>query len=118
LVPLFPGYLFVRLDLEIERWRSINGTFGVIRLLCSGDTPLVVPDALIEKIMQMRDGSGLVLLPSRRLVVGEKVKVALGPFAELKGMFQELAGPDRVVLLLNLLGRQVRASLPLAGLAA
>ena len=118
LAPLFPGYLFVRLDPEIERWRSINGTFGVVRLLCNGDTPLAVPDGLVEEIMQRRDGSGTVVVPLRRLAVGEAVRVAVGPFADLEGLFQEMSGRDRVVLLFNLLGRKVRASVPLAGLAA
>ncbi len=31
--PLFPGYLFVILDLTRDRWRSVNGTHGVDRLL-------------------------------------------------------------------------------------
>ena len=118
LAPLFPRYLFVRLDLSIQPWRAINGTFGVVRLLCNGDTPLAVPDGLVEKIMQRRDGSGTVVLPPRRLAVGEAVRVALGPFADLEGLFQEMAGRDRVVLLFNVLGRKVRASVPLAGLAA
>jgi transcriptional antiterminator RfaH len=33
----FPGYLFVALDLARDRWRSINGTLGVKRLLVDGD---------------------------------------------------------------------------------
>ncbi len=116
--PLFPGYLFVRLDPEAERWRSINGTFGVVRLLCNGDIPLAVPDGLVEEIMRRRDGSGIVVLSPRRLAVGKAVRVAAGPFADLEGLFQEMLGRDRVVLLFNLLGRKVRASVPLAALAA
>ena len=118
LAPLFPGYLFVRLDLSVQPWRAINGTFGVVRLLCYGDAPLAVPDRLVEEIMQRCDGSGTVVLPLRRLALGESVRVAVGPFADLEGLFQEMSGLDRVVLLFNLLGRKVRASVPLAGLAA
>ncbi len=116
--PLFPGYLFVRLDPEVERWRSINGTFGVIRLLCNGDIPLAVPDGLVETIMQRRDESGLVALATRRLAVGNAVKVAFGSFAQLEGLVQEMPGRDRVIVLLNLLGRKVRASVPFTDLAA
>ena len=118
LAPLFPGYLFVRLDPEIERWRSINSTFGVIRLLCNGDIPLPVADGLVEEIMQRRDESGLVVLPTRRVAIGKTVKVGSGSFAQLEGLVQEMPRRDRVILLLNLLGRKVRASVPLAGLAA
>src|SRR3546814_10409986 len=35
--PLFPGYIFIELDLEQSPWRSINGTFGVTRLVCHAD---------------------------------------------------------------------------------
>lgn len=116
--PLFPGYLFVRFDPEVERWRSINSTFGVIRLLSNGDVPLAVPDDLVETIMQRRDESGLVVLPTKRLAVGNAVKVAFGSVAQLEGLVQEMPGRDRVIVLLSLLGRKVRASVPLTDLAA
>jgi transcriptional antiterminator RfaH len=118
LAPLFPGYLFVKLDRDIERWRSINGTFGVIRLLCNGEVPLAVPEGLVEEIMRRRDKSGLVVLPKQLFAVGSAVKVTLGTFAELEGLVQAMPRGDRVILLLNLLGREVRASVPLADLAA
>jgi transcriptional antiterminator RfaH len=118
LAPFFPRYLFVRLDLSIEPWRAINGTFGVIRLLCNRDTPLVVPEGLVEEIMERRDEWGTVLLSPRRLGVGGSVKVATGPFADLEGLFQTMSGRDHVVLLINLLGREVPASVPLSDLAA
>ena len=118
LAPLFPRYLFVRLDLSIQPWRAINGTFGVVRLLCNRDTPLVVPGGLMEEIMRRRDESGTISLMPRRLAVGDVVKVTMGPFADLEGVFQTMSGRDRAILLLNLLGREVRASVPLRGLAA
>jgi hypothetical protein len=42
----------------------------------------------------------------------------MGPFADFEGLFQTMSGRDRVILLINLLGREVRASVPLRGLAA
>ena len=118
LAPLFPRYLFVRLDLRSQTWRSINGTFGVVRLLCNGDMPLAVPEGLVEEMMQRRDESGTIVLMPRRFAVGDAVKVTTGPFADLEGLFQTVSGPDRVVLLVNLLGREVRARVPLRDLAA
>jgi transcriptional antiterminator RfaH len=118
LAPLFPRYLFVRLDLTTQPWRTINGTFGVARLLCNGDTPLAVPEGLVEELLQRRDESGTIVLTPRRLVFGDTVKVTMGPFADFEGLFQTMSGRDRVILLINLLGREVRASVPLRGLAA
>ena len=117
LAPLFPRYLFVRLDLASQPWRSINGTFGVVRLLCNGDAPLVVPAGLVEEIMQRCDEAGAIVGPLHQLVCGEPVRVALGRF-KLDGLFETKSGQDRVVLLIELLGREVRASVPLKGLAA
>jgi transcriptional antiterminator RfaH len=118
LVPLFPSYLFVRLDAAMERWRSINGTFGVVKLLCTGDVPQPVPDGLIVEIMRRRNAEGLVELPQQQFVVGEALRVAAGPFADLEGIFEGMSGRDRVVLLLTMLGRKVKATVPVAGLAA
>ena len=117
LAPLFPRYLFVRLDLTSQPWRSINGTFGVVRLLCNGDTPLVVPAGLVEEIMQRCDDAGIIIGPPHLLVVGEPVRVAIGRF-NLEGLFETESGQDRVILLIKLLGREVRTSVPLRGLAA
>lgn len=118
LAPLFPAYLFVRLDVGTERWRSVNGTFGVVRLLCNGDEPQAVPAEFIDALVARCDDAGMVVLPPRKFQLGETVRVAAGPFADLEGLFEEMSGRDRVFLLFNLLGRQVRASIPLVELAA
>lgn len=117
-VPLFPTYLFVQIDVDVERWRSINGTFGVVRLLCEGDQPTAVPSGLIDGLKLKVDASGTIVLPPRQFRVGETVRVTAGPFAEMEGMFEDMSGRDRVLILFNLLGRQVRASVPLSELAA
>src|ERR1700758_4136284 len=40
--PLFPRYLFVSIDLGVQRWQSIHSTIGVIRLVSNGDAPGMV----------------------------------------------------------------------------
>jgi transcriptional antiterminator RfaH len=54
----------------------------------------------------------------RRYAVGEALRVAAGPFADLVGIYEGMSGRDRVVLLLDMLGRKVKATVPVAGLAA
>jgi transcription antitermination factor NusG len=34
--PLFPGYIFVIIDVSKQRWRSVNGTFGVALIMVCG----------------------------------------------------------------------------------
>src|SRR5262245_15098142 len=50
--PLFPRYLFVRMDRSVQRWRSIHFTIGVSRLVCDGEEPAAVPERVIEKLRQ------------------------------------------------------------------
>lgn len=77
-----------------------------------------MPEGLVEEIMQRRDESGTIVLTPGRPVVGDAVKVTVGRFADVEALFQTMSGRDRVIVLINLLGREVRASAPLTGLAA
>lgn len=118
--PLFPRYLFVRFDLEVDRWRPILGTFGVSGLVRIGDTPLPVPDSVVDALQRGEaercfDES---LEPARKFTVGVGIRVLAGPFADLVGKFQGLADAERVVVLLDLLGREVRVRLPARAVAA
>ncbi len=111
--PLFPGYLFVALDLAAARWRSIHGTVGVSRLVCHGETPAPVPTGIVERIQESEDDKGwIVLRPEKSLQKGQKVEISQGPFADLMGTFEALDSKERVIVLLNLLGREVRARVP------
>jgi transcriptional antiterminator RfaH len=105
--PLFPGYLFVRLDRSEMRWRSINGTIGVLYVLTDGDLPRCVPDRIVDEIRGREDDSGAVKLLSR-LKRGQPVRLVQGPLADVDGLFEEIRDDQRVVLLFSLLGREVR----------
>jgi transcriptional antiterminator RfaH len=118
-VPLFPGYLFVALDLAAVRWRSIHGTVGVSRLVCHGDNPAPVPEGIVEDIQGREDPAGWVVLsPSTTLRQGQAVEILNGPLAELRGFFEGLDSKERIVVLLSLLGREVRARVPLGWVQA
>ncbi|MDB5594713.1 MAG: hypothetical protein JWM36_1674 [Hyphomicrobiales bacterium] len=104
--PLFPGYLFVQLDLARDRWRSVNGTFGVSRLVTANDRPAPVPVGVIEALRAMLDGAGLMKLDDG-LRVGQTVQVMVGPFADMLGQLDRLDGAGRVRVLLQLMGGAV-----------
>lgn len=115
--PLFPGYLFVEIDLAREQWYSINGTYGVVRLISAGDEPAVVPSEIIDAIMMRGDESGIIQLQHKALQQGDRIRVIAGPFAEYEGLFDEMVDENRVILLLDLLGRKVRTQVPYEALA-
>lgn len=116
--PLFPRYLFVAMDIARARWRAIASTVGVSHLVCHGDRPAAVPDGVVEDIRARMDARGLVpvepRIPFRR---GDVVQVTSGALADQIGFFHCASDEERVVLLLDLLGRQVKVTLPLAAVA-
>ncbi len=110
LAPLFPGYVFLNLDTAREQWRSINGTCGVVRIIACREAPQPVPIGIVEALQAQVgvDGSN-----ERRQTfkVGEAVRIAAGPFADLIGTLDRLDASGRVHVLLGLLGRVVSVTL-------
>ncbi len=119
LAPIFPRYLFVALDLNLDRWRSVNGTFGVARLvMMAGDRPQPVPHGVVEALIASTDGRGILRFDEGgRLVVGQKVRILAGAFAEQIGILQRLDDNGRVRLLLDIMGGGIGVTLPSAALA-
>lgn len=105
----FPRYLFVALDVARHQWRSVNGTFGVSRLVMRGDEPHPVPCGLVEALIVSADGDGILQF-GERLRVGSAVRLLAGPFAEQLAILDHLDDSGRVRVLLDILGRQVPIS--------
>ncbi len=118
LAPIFPRYLFVVLDLDRDRWRSVNGTFGVARLvMMAGNRPQPVPRGVVEALIAWADGRGVLRFDEAgRLTVGQRVRILAGPFAERIGLLQRLDGNGRVRLLLDIMGGRIGVTLPSAAL--
>lgn len=98
--PLFPRYLFVRVDLASQRWRCIQSTIGVSRLVCNGEEPAGVSDSIVNGLVRLE--------PQHRFTEGEPVRVIEGALASCLGLYEGMADGDRVAILLELLGRRVR----------
>src|SRR5262245_24089593 len=61
--PLFPGYLFVRVNSDLQRWRPILSTYGVRTLVCCGDRPSFLDDGFVEGL-QARTIDGAIGRPA------------------------------------------------------
>jgi len=115
-VALFPGYLFVRI---IDRWRIIEHTVGVLRLIKFGDAPAKCPDCEIAKILHQSDKNGVVQLPKRPrpsprakpFAIGRRVRIISGSFCGFEAIYAGMNAREREIVLLELLGRQVRVEL-------
>lgn len=110
---LFPRYLFVALDLEHQQWRSINGTFGVSYLLTDESGPQAVPDGLVDEIRSLENEDGIIEpAAGQEFSPGQALEILEGPMAECTGSFLQMSARERVVMLLSVLNRSVRVTVP------
>lgn len=104
--PLFPGYLFIRLDPRNVRWRSVNGTIGVKSIISQNERPVPLPTGFVEALMsEVAEDGTFDYRP--RLRVGDKVELLSGPFARQVGELSKLDDRGRVAVLLNILSMAV-----------
>jgi len=106
---LFPRYGFLLMDLSRDRWRSVNGTYGVDQLVMGLDGPQRVPTRVIENLQAATGPDGL-FSPDAELLPGVTVRVRQGPLTGTLGVLQNLDGRGRVELLLDLMNSQVRTT--------
>jgi transcriptional antiterminator RfaH len=105
LAALFPTYLFLALDLDRDRWRSVLGTFGVTTMIMAGERPRAVPHGVVEALADVVDGSGTLDF-AERLAPGQEVRFLDGPFAEQIGRIARLDDKGRVAVLLEIMGAE------------
>ena len=109
--PLFPGYLFINLDVETAQWRSINGTIGVNRIVSFGQWPAPVAAQFIDALQNIEANEGLVAVNGDDLLPGQDVEILSGPMAGTIAKLLSLEAGDRVTVLLNMLGHFVRGKI-------
>ena len=116
---LFPRYLFVAFDPLAARWRAIQSTIGVSRLVGPPDKPTPVPEDVISALLATEDAAGFCPVDrAPRLSSGDPVRILSGTFAEAVGRFYGMSGDERVLVLLELLGRHVSVRLPVEAVTA
>jgi transcriptional antiterminator RfaH len=107
--PLFPGYIFVALNVAKGLWRTVNSTYGITRLVSFGKEPAAVPLDLVSQLMLRCDADGKVL-PPKMLKPGDQVALNTGPFANFVAEVEKIAPDRRVWVLMDIMGGQTRVA--------
>jgi transcription antitermination factor NusG len=104
--PYFPGYIFVRSDLEKvgeSNFRWLSHTYGLVSF---GGVPTPVPEALVLEIknhLEMHNHQEM----SPDYHPGDRIQVLSEMFADYEAVFDmRLSGTDRVRVLLKMLNAQ------------
>ncbi|OOY98795.1 transcription/translation regulatory transformer protein RfaH [Solemya velum gill symbiont] len=116
---LFPGYLFLQADLQQQDVSVVRSTVGVAILVRFGTHLVPVPEEVIGFLQQHEDSQ----LQSRvdkewPHKPGDRVEITEGPFAGLSGIYQVEKDDERIILLLDLLGRQSNITIERTSLGA
>jgi transcription elongation factor/antiterminator RfaH len=115
--PLFPGYLFIVLDLGRDRWSPVRSTVGVSRLFTHQDgRPIPVPVGIVESLIERSDGNLTRL--DKDLIKGQHVRILSGPFVDFVGTLERLDDAGRVRVLLEMMGTAVPITLHRSTLAS
>ena len=108
LAPLFPGYMFIALDLS-SHWRAACSTKGVRRLLGrDSEHPTPLPIGAIPDLVARYDAGEFVQrVTTFRVNAGDDVTIAKGAFEGCRGVCVVSRG-ERIQVLLSLLGGAVK----------
>lgn len=96
-LPLFAGYVFVRIVPEPEERLRVLRTVGVVRIVGFAQNDAAIPAEQIETLRRLM-ASDAPLHRHRYLRVGQRVKVISGTLSGVEGTLVRLRKSDRLVI--------------------
>jgi len=114
-MPLFPGYVFVRMALRDRL--QVQQVPGVAHLVGFDGTPAALPDEEIEALRASLEG-GVRAEPHPYLTLGRRVRLKSGPLAGMQGILLQRKGRFRVVISIELIQRSVAVDADVADVEA
>jgi transcriptional antiterminator RfaH len=111
-IPFFPNYLFVRLDLASTEYYQAAWCPGVRRIVSFNGHPAAIDEKIIQLLINESSAHGVITARST-LKRGQGVQLTAGPFAGLVGIIEEPPNAKgRVKILLQLLNREAKVEVP------
>ncbi len=111
--PRFLRYLFIFLCDETDDWSPIRSTRGVMRIIRFGQTPARVPADFVETLRARETDAGMHIVAEPGYRPGDSVRIAGGSMAGYDAVFAARTSKERVLLLLNIAGKEARVQLPI-----
>ena len=118
LVVLFPSYLFVQLNEKTQNFSPIYSTKGVSYFIKFGLNFAKVPTSVIKFIKTNQHITADKLKNLNKFKPGDKVQISDGAFKNYMAIFKSYRPDERVILLMNLLGREQSLNIKEASVTA
>ena len=122
---LFPGYVFVQMDVEDddtpnelgESWEAVRGTPGVTGFVGTSTRPVPLSQDEVDRLLRSVGVMQAAEVPvvakvSVNFKEGDMVRVTAGPFADFSGVVGEVNIPQaKVKVLVSIFGRETPVEL-------
>ena len=111
---MFPRYLFVKINAELDKWSCIKSTRGVSHLVVFGQRLAEIPNQVIVYLRSKADENDIVKLKITRqeFQKGEKLVVKTGVFKGKEATFLSKKSKERVRILLRFVNHLITAEIP------
>ena len=111
---MFPRYLFVKINTELDKWTRIKSTRGVSHLVVFGQRLAEIPNQVIVYLRSKADENDIVKLKITRqeFQKGEKLVVKTGAFKGKEATFLSKKSKERVRILLRFINHLITAEIP------
>jgi transcription antitermination factor NusG len=108
-MPLFPGYMFVRIARSNEQQLRVLKVPGIVNIIGNRNGPLAIPESEIESIrMALFRGAGCSRHPFLR--TGDRVRVVRGALAGIEGTLVRCGDQSKLVISVEMIQRSVSVS--------
>ncbi len=120
---LYPGYLYIRMELDDDSWYVVRNTPGVTGFVGSGARPVPLSRREVEEILGMPLDDDVAeptkkARPRLEYDVGEQLRVVNGPFADFNGIISEIdVDRSKLKVLVNIFGRETPVELEFGDVA-
>ena len=116
---LFPGYIWVRMDLyddlgmiNEKAWYFIRSVQGVLGFLGGDNKPTALTESEVEDIMRPAQAGAPEVKPKIAFEVGEVVRIKDGAFENFEGVVQEIDNErGKLKLMVSIFGRSTPVEL-------
>ena len=86
---------------------------GVNSILSFSNTKSILPGEYIQKLKSLENKKGVIsIFRFKELIEGKIYKILHGPFKGLNGIFHQALNNKSIILILNILGKNLNLKLP------
>ena len=107
----------MELDEGIDNFSPIRSTIGVLGLVRFGARPAIMPQQAINAIRQQEQRASDQCKNQPNWKSGDRVEIINGPFVGFNGIFEKENDEERVIILLEMLGRKNNVAVSLISIA-